>query len=137
MADTDRISGKASYFTFNGVNIPITKVSPGSERKLGDTTDNGDYNSAQDMLTTTQIPVAYTFKASVEGRFRKSATPGFLTVAFNSTTQIPIVIGLDASPTVWGHGNCDISNFKSDVPVDDIVTFSCDIVSWGVFTPNS
>jgi hypothetical protein len=134
----DRLSGKASYLTFGGVNIPITKVTPSVDRKLGDTTDNGDYNGTQDMLPTTQIPVGYTFKASIEGRFRKSVTPSsFLTVAFNSTTAIPIVIGLDASPTIWGDGQCDISNFKSDVPVDDIVNFSCDVVSYGTFTPNS
>lgn len=138
MADTDRLSGKAGYFTFSGTNIPFTKIEPSVDRKLGDTTDSGDYNSSQDMIGTTQIPVAYTVKATVEGRFRISVIPStFLTAAFTSLTQIPIFIGLNALPTVWGHGACDISNLKTSIPVDDIVTFSCDVVSWGAFTPNS
>lgn len=137
MADTDRVSGKQSYLTFNGTNVPITKVDPSVVRKLGDTTDSGDYNSTQDMLPNTQIPCTYHVEASIEGRFRKSVTPSsFLSIAFTSTTQIPIVIGIDQSPTVWGQGFCDISNFKSSIPVDDIISFSCDIVSWGSFTAN-
>jgi hypothetical protein len=138
MADLDRLSGKQSYFMLGGVKVPITKVDPTVTRKLGDTTDSGDYNTTQDMLPTTQIPCTYTLEASVEGRFRKSVTPtSFLEIAFTSGTQIPIVIGLDASPTIWGHGACDIANFKTSIPVDDIITFSCDIKSWGTFTPNS
>ena len=138
MADTDRLSGKASYFTFNGVNIPFTKLTPKVTRKLGDSTDSGDYNIVQDMIGTTQIPVTYTVEGTVEGRFRKSIIPStILAQLFTSLTQIPIVVGLDASPTIWGHGLCDISNFQTDIPVDDVVNFSCDIKSWGSFTPNS
>ena len=136
--NTDRLSGKASYFTFNGVNIPITKMSPKVVRKLGDSTDSGDYISAQDMIGTTQIPVTYTVEGAIEGRFRKSVTPSsFLAIAFTSATQIPVVIGLDASPTIWGHGVCDISDFATEDPVDDVVTFTCNIKSWGQWTPNA
>ena len=138
MADTDRISGKQSYWTFNGVNVPITKMTPKVTRKLGDSTDNGDYNSAQDMIATTQIPVTYTMEGAMEGRFRKSVVPSALIGnAFTSLSQIPIALGLDASPTLFGHGLCDISDFTCDVPVDDIVNYTCNVKSWGQFTPNS
>lgn len=138
MADTDRLSGKASSFTFNGVPIPITKFTPKVVRGMADSTDSGDYSATQDMLCKTQIPVTYQVEASVEGRFRKSITPSaFIANAMTSATQIPITLGLDASPTIWGHGVCDIFNFQTDVPVDDIVTFTCDVKSWGAFTPNS
>lgn len=138
MADTDRLTGKASYFTFNGVNIPFTKLTPKVTRKLADSTDSSDYNGTQDMIATTQIPAAYTVEGTMEGRFRLSVIPStILAGLFTSVTQLPIVIGLNASPTVWGHGLCDISNFQTDIPVDDIVTWTCDVKSWGVFTPNS
>ena len=58
MADTDRLTGKQSFFTFNGVTVPIVKVTPKVNRKLADSTDSGDYNGSQDMLATTQIPSA-------------------------------------------------------------------------------
>lgn len=138
MADTDRLTGKASYLTFNGVNIPITKMTPKVTRKLPDSTDSGDYSSAQDMIATTQIPCTYTVEGAIEGRFRKSVTPAqFLANSFTSITQIPIVLGLDASPTIWGTGVCDISDFSTDIPVEDIVNFTANIKSWGAFTPNT
>ncbi len=137
--DTQRLSGKAGYLTYNGVIIPFTKMTPKVTRKLGDTTDSADYYEDQDMLATTQIPVAYTMNATLEGRFRRASTPSvFIANAFNSLTQIPITIGLDyITGEAWGHGLCDLSNFQTDEPVDDIITWSADIQSWGKFLPNT
>jgi hypothetical protein len=138
MANTDRPSGKASYFTYNQVNIPITKMDATLERKMGDTTDNGDYNATQDLVWTTQIPCTGKVTGTMEGRFRLSITPlSIMAGLFTSLTQIPIVIGINLTPTVWGHGLCDISNFKTSIPVEDVITWTCDFVSWGSFTPNS
>jgi hypothetical protein len=136
VADTDRIVGNQSFLTFNGSNIFITKITPKITRKLADSTDNGDYNSGQGMIANTQIPVSYYMEGAIEGRFRLSTTPGFLAQAVTNLTQIPIVIGLGLS-TIWGHGLCDISDFSDDIPVEDIVTFSANIKSWGEWTPNA
>ncbi len=137
--DTQRISGKAGFLTYNGVIIPFTRLTPKVARKLGDTTDSADYDQDSDMIGTTQIPVTYTFSATLEGRFRRATTPtSFIANAFNSLTQIPIEIGLDfVTGLTWGSGLCDLSNFQTDEPVDDIVNWSADIVSWGIFTPNA
>lgn len=138
MANTDRPSGKASYWTFNGVNISITKMDVKIVRKLGDTTDSGDYNATQDMIGPTQVPVTCKVEGTMEGRFRLSSTPSsFIGPLFTSITQVPIVIGLNLTPVIWGHGLCDISDFTTSIPVDDVVTYSCSFVSWGSFTPNS
>ncbi len=138
-SDTDRVAGKNAYLLYNSIRIPIVKITPKVTRKLGDTTDSGDYSSDQDMIGTTQIPCTYTMEASIEGRFRRSSTPsGFLANAFNSLTQIPIVIGINfESGLIWGSGVCDLSDFQTDIPVDDIVNFTANIRSWGIFTPNS
>jgi hypothetical protein len=137
VADADRIVGNQSYLTFNGSNIYITKLSPKIVRKLADSTDNGDYNSGQGMIANTQIPVSYYMEGAIEGRFRLSTTPSaFLANAVTNITQIPIVIGLGLS-TVWGHGLCDISDFADDIPVEDIVTFTANVKSWGMWTPNA
>jgi hypothetical protein len=138
MANTDRLSGKASYFTYNTVNIPITKITPKLMRKLADSTDSGDYSATPDMIGPTQIPVTMAVEGTAEGRFRLSSTPASIMAGlFTSLTQIPIVIGLNATPVIWGHGTCDISDFETSVPVDDIVNWTMSFKSWGIFTPNS
>jgi hypothetical protein len=134
--DTDRRSGKQAYWTFNSVTVPITKMSPKITRKLGDTTDSGDYDDTGDMLPTTQIPVGYTIEAGIEGRFRINYMPALLSLCTTSATQIEAVIGIAVSPTsvVWGSGLFDISDFATDIPVDDIVNYTANIKSYGIFT---
>ncbi len=136
MADTDRLSGKASYWTLNGVAIPITKIDASYDRDLGKTTDSGDYNVSQDMLTHTQIPVAYQWKGTMEFKYRFSSTPDLITIAVTSLTQIPCVVGMNLS-AVQGSGLVDMANLKISQPVDDICTGTCDVQSWGAWTPNS
>src|SRR5271166_6522843 len=116
MADTDRLSGKASYWTFNGVVIPITKQDVAYARDMGKTTDSADYSVSQDMLTHTQIPIAYQVEGSIEGRYRLSATPTLIGYAVTSLTQIPCVFGLNGS-YVQGHGLFDLFNLKISDPV--------------------
>lgn len=134
----DRLTGKASYFQFNSFTIPITKFTPKVTRKLADITDSSDYNSTNDMIYPTQIPVSTMVEGSIEGRFHKSVIPtAILAVLWTSITLIPIVFGLDLAPTVYGHGYFDISDFTTDVPVDDVVTYTANVKSNGIFTPNS
>lgn len=136
MADTDRLSGKASYWTFNNVAIPITKKEVNYVRDVQRTTDSEDYNVSQDMLAHTQIPVAYQVEGSIEGRFRKSTTPGLIAMAVTSLTQIECVFGMDGS-IVQGRGLVDLFNLRISEPVDDIVNYTADIKSWGAWTPNA
>lgn len=134
---SDRLTGKASYFLFNNFVIPITKISPKLVRKLADTTDSGDYVQQADMIGPTQIPVSVKTECAVEGRYRFSSTPSAIVAAlYTSVTQIPIIVGLNQG-TVWGHGLADISDFTTDIPVEDTVTFTCSVVSYGLWTPNS
>jgi hypothetical protein len=136
MADVDRLSGKASYWTFNGVTIPITKSDLTYNRDMGKTTDSNDYSISQDMLCHTQIPVAYQVEGSIEFRYRFSSTPGLILTAVTSLTQIPMVIGLNNS-FVQGHGVVDLFNLKISSPVEDIITGTADVKSWGNWVPNA
>ena len=138
-SDTDRIAGKSGYFIYQGKVIPFTKYTPKVTRKLGDTTDSADYSQFQDMIGTTQIPCTYTIEGSVEGRFRRSSTPAFLiSNSLDSLSQIFFVFGLNflTGESLYS-GRCDLSDFQTDVPVDDIVTFTANIRSWGIIAPNT
>lgn len=133
---SDRLTGKASYFTLAGVNIPITKVTPKVTREVPNTTDNGDYNVQNDMIYPTQIPVSVATEFAIEGRYRFSVTPSaIVALLYTSLTAVPAIFGLNAS-AIWGHGNFDISEFQTDAPVEDTVTFTCTMKSNGQFIPN-
>ncbi len=136
MADTDRMSGKASYLTFNSVPVPITKRDVNYNRTFGETTDSADYNISQDMLTTTQIPIKYQIEGSIEFRYRISTTPNLIAIGVTSLTQIPCVFGLNGS-YVEGHGLVDLFNIKITTPVEEIVTGTADLKSWGQWYPNA
>lgn len=133
----DRLTGKASYLNLNGTLIAITKATPKVNRVCKDDTDSGDYNSTNDMIGPTQIPVSTQVVLSVEGRYRFSTTPSaIVALLFTSATNIPCVLGLN-SGTVWGHGNVDVTDFETDVPYDDVVTFTATLTSNGLWTPNA
>src|SRR5271166_4014734 len=124
----DRLTGKASYFTYGGVNIPITKMTPKVTRALATSTDSSDYNVTADMIGPTQIPVSTMVEGTIEGRFRRSTIPtAILAYLATSSTQVPCVFGLDLAPTIWGSGLFDISDFSTDVPVEDMVTFTATV----------
>lgn len=133
----DRLTGKQSYFFLNGFYIPITKASPRTARKLADVTDNGDYDTNTDLLWPTQLPVSAPVEISIEGRFRKSTTPAaIIALLYTGATAVQTRFGLDAQ-TIYGSGLFDISDFQTDAPVDDTVTFTCTVRSNGRFTPGS
>lgn len=136
MADTDRLSGKASYVVLNGVTTPVTKTELSYDRDMAKSTDSSDYNVSQDMLAHTQIPVAYQVSGTIEGRYRFSSTPNLIAAGVISLTQIPLVVGLNGS-YVQGHGVVDLFNIKVSTPVEDIVTWTADVKSWGAWTPNA
>ena len=136
--DVDRTSGKASFWIFNTVQIPITKQDVSYTREMGKTTDSADYNATQDMLAHTQIPIAYQIEGSIEGRFRYSSTPGLIAFAVTSSSGFPCVLGLNSNTSaVQGHGLVDIFNLKVSVPTEDICTYTADIKSWGSWVPNA
>lgn len=133
----DRLTGKASSFTYGGTLINITKYTWNVDRALANATDNGDYAQITDIISPTQIPYMATTKVDVEGRFRKSQTPAaIVTNLYSGVSAVPVTLGLDAGSQA-GHGAFDIGNFSCEVPIDDIVTFKCSMTSNGPFTPNS
>jgi hypothetical protein len=134
----DRLTGKASYFTFDGINVPITKATLKISRADKDTSDNGDYNQSQDLITPTQLIVNAQPTFDIEGRFRKSVIPSLmsLTVFQSNPGGILAVLGLDAS-TIAGHGYFDITDFEIVDDVMDTVTYTASMKSNGVFTANS
>lgn len=133
----DRLTGKASYFTYGGAQIPITKYTAKSTRTLADTTDSADYDSGNNIIYKSQIPVSEQMELSVEGNFYLSITnQTLLTAILTGVNEVPVVLGLNAG-ALFGSGNFDISDFSTDVPVEDTVKWTATFRSNGPFNPGS
>lgn len=132
-----KLSGRASYISYNGAKIAIKKYSGAGSRKMADSTDGDNYDAATDIVHTSQIPVSSTMKLDVEGLYDlNGSTQNFATDCFGATDPRDVVLGLDAG-NVFGHGKFDLSDFSIDSVIDDVVSFKCSLMSNGKFTPGS
>jgi len=84
-----------------------------------------------------QLPVSLQTEISIEGFFDTSAThAAIISQLYSGATAVPVILNL-ATSTIFGHGNFDISDFETDVPTDESVTFSATLKSNGVFIMGS
>lgn len=133
----DKTTGKASYFIYGGVIIPITRTNLKIDRALAPCTDTSDYVPDFNIIGPTQLPVSAVVEGTIEGVYRFSTTPSTIVAnLFTGLYAVPCVFGLDGN-TIVGSGYFDISNFTQDAPVEDIVRYTCTVRSNGLFTPNS
>lgn len=131
---SDKLTGKASGVTFNGTALYITKYAPKVTRTLVPTTDSGDYDADSDLLHETQLAVKVSMELTVEGYYRKSQTDNAVIAAlYSGAAALPVVLRLDAG-SLFGHGNFDLSEFSSEVPLEDKVTWTATLKSNGKFT---
>lgn len=137
MSSQYKLSGKSSYMTVLGTQVPITKVTSSGKRSHGDTTDSTSYDAATDMLWEEQIPIKLSQELKIEGRYHILLVPTQVVAwMYSANTAVPCVFGL-ASGVIHGHGDYDITDLEVADPVDDVVTYSCTLKLNGVFTPGS
>jgi hypothetical protein len=132
----DKRTGKQSYFRYGGTTIPIYRVNVRVTRNVATCTDSSDYDEQADLIGPTQIPVSAICEGTIEGRYRQSTTPSTLIEnLFTGVTAVPCIFGLD-SQTVVGSGTFDITDYTQDMPIEDVVNYSCTVRSNGLFRPN-
>jgi hypothetical protein len=132
-----RITGKASYLLYKGTRLRITKYSPKMTKTHADMTDSGDYDAASDMLWETQKAVKLAASVDVEGNYNLSETPATVIAdLYSDVGAVPVVFGLTPG-ALYGHGLYDVTDFSTDVPVSDKVTWSATLKLNGIFTPNA
>lgn len=126
-------TGKASYFTYRGVRIPITRINIRIVRTLADCTDSYDYDQTADLIGPTQLPVSAQFEGTIEGRFNVAVIPQTIWGdLFTGVYGVPCTFGVDQG-TLVGSGFMDISDYTQDMPVNDVVNYSCTVRSNGLF----
>jgi hypothetical protein len=137
MPTPNRIVGKAGSITISGTNLAFNKWSPKVTRNMGDTTDSADYDPTSDLIHKSQRAASVQTELTVEGKWDlNTTTAGIIAMLYNGAGAVPVVLKLDAT-TVYGHGNFDITDFSSDHPVEDTVTWSATLKSNGIFTPGA
>lgn len=133
----DKAPGMRSYVVYGGVTLPVTRTNLRVTRNLADCTDSSDYDGDADIIGKTQLPISAVCEGTIEGRYRRSTTPSAVVAGlFTGVIGVPMQFGLD-SGTVVGHGYFDISEFSQDMPVEDVVNWTCTVRSNGLFVPNS
>jgi len=137
MSVTNKITAKAGSWTYAGVTIPFKTITPTFERTNADATDSSDYDSGSDMVTPSQIPVKVGVKLKIEGNYNTSVVPSSLIATLlTGASAGAVVVKLNPS-TTFGHGSFDISNFEIKMQVDDIVSYSVELMSNGLWVSGS
>jgi predicted secreted protein len=137
MAVPIKLSGKAGSFVYSGTTIPFKSMKPKTTRDLADTTDSSNYDVTSDLVHKAQLPVTIQTEVSIEGNFDLNTTDASLiTQLYSGGSAVACVFNLSATK-IYGHGNFDISDFETSIPVDDIVTFTATLKSNGIFTRGS
>jgi len=130
----DKSTGKASYFTYRGIRIPIFRINIRVTRTLADCTDSSDYDANADMIGPTQLPVSAQFEGTIEGVFRFSTTPQTLFGdLFRGVYGVPCTFGTNQNSLI-GTGFMDIADYTQDMPINDTIRYSCTVRSNGLFT---
>lgn len=135
MKDTDRLVGTEQFLTISGSNIKLTKLTPEVAPKFADSSDTGDISPSNGLLGPSRLQVSAPVKIEAEGRYRVSSTPSaIIAKMFTGGGPYPVTCGPKTGNSQFS-GNYDITNYKQDIPYDDVVTFSCTLESNGPVTP--
>lgn len=130
-------TGKASAMSFGGTTLPITKYTPKVNLNLVEATDSTNYDAGTDTLYEDWLSAKFGMELAVEGKYNSSTIPSSLIAnIFAGVATAAVVLNRDAGD-LFGHGNFKISDYQEDVPVDDIITYTCNLKIIGKFTPNA
>lgn len=132
-----KLTGKSGTVVIAGNPLNFTKFGTSVARVLADTTDSQNYDGSTDLIWKSQLPVTSGVEIEISGWYDTSITAAALTtILFSGATAVLCSIKFSTG-TIFGHGAFDITDFKTDNPVDNTVGYSCKLVSNGVFVPNS
>ena len=132
-----KLTGKSGSVTIAGNSLNFTKFGNNVARVLADVTDSQNYDVGTDLLWPAQLPVSGGVEVECSGWYDTSITAAALTaLLFSGATAVLCSIKFSTG-TTFGHGLFDVTDFKTDNPVDNTVGYSVKLKSNGVFVPNS
>jgi hypothetical protein len=130
-------TGASGYFTFNGTPIPFTTITPKVTRTMDDSTDSTNFDASSNIVHLSQLPASTQTSFQIEGKINLAVVPSSLvTPLYSGATAVPCAIGYNAG-SIYGHGNCDITDFEGVIDPMKTLTYSATLITNGVFTPNS
>lgn len=138
MPAPNKITGKAGTITYNTVVLSITKWESDIDKDMADSTDSSNYDATTQLIHKAQLAVSIQNSVSVEGYFDLNTTDAdFIAQLYSANAPVAVILGLTAS-VVFGHGNFDLTKFKVTTPITkDMVSFTCTLLSNGIFTHGS
>lgn len=122
--------------TLPGANIvPITSIKSNVNIEYAKATDSGSYVASSDTLYSIQEPGETAMKATIEGNFDLNQTSSAIFALITGGALVAATI-YDATGSIFASGMWNISNGSTTltVPGASMYSFSCDLMSYGVYT---
>lgn len=145
LKDDDRVVGTGGYILWEDENadtpeeikVPITHWSIRSQGAFQDLTTSEQYDDETELLYPKQIQVAVSTEGAISGRFRLGTVPSTFVAAMYSGKISPKMTFYLTEDRKFGDGRFNVSDFDAEMPHDGVVTFTCRIIGYGKFSPDT
>jgi predicted secreted protein len=128
-----RMTGSTATLSLATKAISISSATLNVTKNMVQPGDTSDFDPATGMIRIPNIPVSVETSFDVEGTFRLTETPADLLPMIYGSDPIPLIFKLTATDQ-YVAGDFHMTDFSSEHPYDDVVTFSCTLVPEGPFT---
>jgi hypothetical protein len=130
-------TGGGGAFLLSGFSLPFKTIEPSVAKEHDDSTDSTNYDITSGLSHLSQLAVSTQTTFAVEGVIDTAIIPaGLVGYLYTNPGSVPASIRYNTS-TPYGHGNVDITEFKTTIAPLKTLTYSCTIITNGIFVPNS
>jgi hypothetical protein len=130
-------TGGGGQLIVNGVTIPYNTVEPSVSKTHDDSSDSANYDIGSGLVHLAQLAVSTQTTFSVEGKYDPAIMgTGLLAYLYTNPGSVPCSFRLNLTQP-YGHGNVDITEFKTTGDPLKTLTFTCTLISNGVFVANA
>jgi hypothetical protein len=130
-------TGGSGSFVLNGIVVNFNTIDASVEKEHDDSTDSSNYDTASGLVHKSQLAVTTQTTFDIEGKIDLAVTPlALVGLLYTNPGALPATFKYNSS-TVYGHGNVDVTNFKTTVDPTKVIPFTATLMTNGVFAVNS
>jgi predicted secreted protein len=127
-----KMTGKDGAFTYSAAELTITQWSASFTVNQADTTGSDCFDTNSNLVYKQQLPTTGSWEISIEGPWNPSDgntedIPAF-NAAGNGTANCTLVT---VTNSTFFSGPVSVSSFEITVPLEDAVTYSATLMSYG------
>jgi predicted secreted protein len=127
-----KMSGKSGTFSYSNSTVTITQWTASQSVNQADTTGSDCYDTNSNLVHKQQIPTSSSWEISIEGPWNPTDGNTQLLAAYNAagngTANCSLVT---ITNSTFFSGVVSVSSFELTVPLEDTVTYSATLMSYG------